>query len=71
MDPELVRPGKFAQELEITDPSLRRLMADGLPYIQVHRAIWIDRRKALAWLAKFEKRRVRKTRQKAKVEATK
>jgi hypothetical protein len=61
MDRQLIRPGKFAQELEITDPSLRRLMALGLPYIQVRRAIWIDRQKALAWLAKFEKRKGRKT----------
>jgi hypothetical protein len=61
MDSPLVRPGQFAQELQITDPSLRRLMADGLPYIQVRRAIWIDRQKALAWLAKFEKRKSKKT----------
>jgi hypothetical protein len=63
MDRKLVRPRKFAEELEITDPSLRRLFADGLPYIQVHRAIWIDREKALAWLAKFEKRKGQKTKE--------
>jgi hypothetical protein len=28
----------------------------GLPIMQVRRAIWIDREKALDWLAQFEKR---------------
>jgi hypothetical protein len=55
MERKILRPRRFAEELDITEPSLRKLMRLGLPYMQVSRAIWIDRERALDWLAKFEK----------------
>jgi transposase-like protein len=60
MDRKIYRPRQMAEELQITEPSLRTLLRLGMPFMQVRKAIWIDREKALDWLAQFEKRKDQK-----------
>jgi transposase-like protein len=57
MERKILRPRRFAEELDVTEPTLRKLMRLGLPYMQIRRAIWIDRDRALRWMAEFEKRK--------------
>lgn len=61
MERKIYRPRQMAEELQITEPSLRTLLKLGMPFMQVKKSIWIDRDKALDWLAGFEKRKEKKT----------